>query len=117
MEFPVDYIDRPRLYGKTVTFLVHWEDGSVTEEEVSNLIPGSVQLVEQYLFEFGDPYINTVLILWADQTTSYEPISFCTNCDEALLSYLDFLLRIGGHEDEIEKILWYLERKSSIKNT
>ena len=63
------------------------------------------------------PYINTVLILWADQTTSYEPISFCTNCDEALLSYLDFLLRIGGHEDEIEKILWYLERKSSIKNT
>ena len=62
-------------------------------------------------------YINTVLILWADQTTSYEPISFCTNCDEALLSYLDFLLRIGGHEDEIEKILWYLERKSSIKNT
>lgn len=54
MEFPVDYIERPRLYGKLVTFLVHWSDGSVTEEEVSNLIPGSVMLVEEFLVEFGD---------------------------------------------------------------
>ena len=39
MEFPVAFIERPRLYGDRVTFLVRWEDRSVTEEEVSNLIP------------------------------------------------------------------------------
>ena len=39
MEFPVAFIERPRLYGDRVTFLVHWEDRSVTEEEVKNLIP------------------------------------------------------------------------------
>lgn len=52
MEFPVAYIERPRLYGDRVTFLVHWEDHSVTEEEVKNLIPGSVFLVEQWLIEY-----------------------------------------------------------------
>ena len=36
MEFPVAYIERPRLYDDRVTFLVRWEDRSVTEEEVSN---------------------------------------------------------------------------------
>lgn len=54
MEFPVAYIERPRLYGDRVTFLVHWEDRSVTEEEVKNLIPGSVFLLEEYLLEYGD---------------------------------------------------------------
>lgn len=56
MEFPVAYIERPRLYGDRVTFLVRWEDRSVTEEEVSNLIPGSVQLIEEFLIE----YENTI---------------------------------------------------------
>lgn len=54
MEFPVAYIERPRLYGDRVTFLVRWEDRSVTEEEVSNLIPGSVFLLEQWLIEYED---------------------------------------------------------------
>ena len=55
MEFPVAYIERPRLYGDRVTFLVHWEeDRSVTEEEVKNLIPGSVYLIEQWLVEYED---------------------------------------------------------------
>ena len=54
MEFPVAYIERPRLYGDRVTFLVRWEDRSVTEEEVSNLIPGSVYLIEQWLVEYED---------------------------------------------------------------
>ena len=54
MEFPVAYIERPRLYGDRVTFLVRWEDRSVTEEEVSNLIPGSVFLIEQWLVEYED---------------------------------------------------------------
>ena len=54
MEFPVDFIERPRLYEDRVTFLVHWEDRSVTEEEVSNLIPGSVFLIEQWLLEYED---------------------------------------------------------------
>lgn len=54
MEFPVAFIERPRLYGDRVTFLVHWEDRSVTEEEVKNLIPGSVFLVEQWLVEYED---------------------------------------------------------------
>lgn len=54
MEFPVAYIERPRLYGDRVTFIVRWEDRSVTEEEVSNLIPGSVFLLEQWLVEFED---------------------------------------------------------------
>ena len=54
MEFPVAYIERPRLYGDRVTFLVRWEDRSVTEEEVKNLIPGSVYLIEQWLIEYED---------------------------------------------------------------
>ena len=54
MEFPVAFIERPRLYGDRVTFLVHWEDRSVSEEEVSNLIPGSVFLIEQWLVEYED---------------------------------------------------------------
>lgn len=54
MEFPVDFIERPRLYGDRVTFLVHWEDRSVSEEEVKNLIPGSVQLIEEFLVEYED---------------------------------------------------------------
>ena len=54
MEFPVAFIERPRLYGDRVTFLVHWEDRSVSEEEVKNLIPGSVFLVEQWLIEYED---------------------------------------------------------------
>ena len=54
MEFPVAYIERPRLYGDRVTFLVRWEDRSVTEEEVSNLIPGSVQLIQEFLIEYED---------------------------------------------------------------
>lgn len=54
MEFPVAYIERPRLYGDRVTFLVRWEDRSVSEEEVSNLIPGSVFLIEQWLVEYED---------------------------------------------------------------
>ena len=54
MEFPVAYIERPRLYGDRVTFLVHWEDRSVSEEEVKNLIPGSVYLIEQWLVEYED---------------------------------------------------------------
>lgn len=54
MEFPVAYIERPRLYGDRVTFIVRWEDRSVTEEEVSNLIPGSVQLIEEFLIEYED---------------------------------------------------------------
>ena len=54
MEFPVAFIERPRLYGDHVTFLVHWEDRSVSEEEVKNLIPGSVFLIEQYLLEYED---------------------------------------------------------------
>lgn len=54
MEYPVNFIERPRLYGDRVTFLVHWEDRSVTEEEVKNLIPGSVSLVEQWLIEYED---------------------------------------------------------------
>lgn len=52
MEFPVNFIERPRLYGDRVTFLVHWEDRSVTEEEVKNLIPGSVQLIQEFLIEY-----------------------------------------------------------------
>ena len=56
MEYPVAFIERPRLYGDRVTFLVRWEDRSVTEEEVSNLIPGSVQLIEEFLIE----YENTI---------------------------------------------------------
>lgn len=54
MEFPVAFIERPRLYGDHVTFLVHWEDRSVSEEEVKNLIPGSVQLLEEFLIEYED---------------------------------------------------------------
>ena len=54
MEYPVAFIERPRLYGDRVTFLVHWEDHSVTEEEVKNLIPGSVYLIEQWLVEYED---------------------------------------------------------------
>lgn len=54
MEFPVAYIERPRLYVDRVTFLVHWEDRSVSEEEVKNLIPGSVYLIEQWLIEYED---------------------------------------------------------------
>ena len=54
MEFPVDFIERPRLYGNIVTFLVHWSDGSVTEEEEKYLIPGSVQLIEEFLIEYGE---------------------------------------------------------------
>lgn len=56
MEFPVAFIERPRLYGDRVTFLVHWEDRSVSEEEVKNLIPGSVQLIQEFLIE----YENTI---------------------------------------------------------
>ena len=52
MEYPVNFIERPRLYGDRVTFLVHWEDRSVTEEEVKNLIPGSVQLIQEFLIEY-----------------------------------------------------------------
>lgn len=54
MEFPVAFIERPRLYGDHVTFLVHWEDRTVSEEEVKNLIPGSVFLLEQWLIEYED---------------------------------------------------------------
>lgn len=54
MEFPVAFIERPRLYGDRVTFLVHWRDYPATEEELSNLIPGSVQLVEEFLIEYED---------------------------------------------------------------
>ena len=54
MEFPVAFIERPRLYGDRVTFLVHWGDRSVSEEEVKNLIPGSVFLLEQWLIEYED---------------------------------------------------------------
>lgn len=54
MEFPVAYIERPRIYGDRVTFLVHWRDYPATEEEVSNLIPGSVFLLEQWLVEYED---------------------------------------------------------------
>ena len=54
MEYPVNFIERPRIYGDRVTFLVHWEDRSVTEEEVKNLIPGSVYLIEQWLLEYED---------------------------------------------------------------
>ena len=54
MEFPVAFIERPRLYGDHVTFLVHWEDRSVSEEEVKNLIPGSVQLIEEFLIEYEE---------------------------------------------------------------
>lgn len=54
MEFPVAFIERPRLYDDRVTFLVHWEDRSVSEEEVKNLIPGSVFLIEQWLIEYED---------------------------------------------------------------
>ena len=54
MEYPVYFIERPRLYGDRVTFLVHWEDRSVTEEEVKNLIPGSVQLIQEFLIEYED---------------------------------------------------------------
>lgn len=54
MEFPVTFIERPRLYGDRVTFLVHWRDYPATEEELSNLIPGSVFLVEQWLVEYED---------------------------------------------------------------
>lgn len=52
MEYPVNFIERPRIYGDRVTFLVHWEDRSVTEEEVKNLIPGSVQLIQEFLIEY-----------------------------------------------------------------
>lgn len=54
MEYPVAFIERPRLYGDRVTFLVHWVDRSVSEEEVKNLIPGSVFLLEQWLVEYED---------------------------------------------------------------
>lgn len=54
MEFPVNFIERPRLYDDRVTFLVHWEDRTVSEEEVKNLIPGSVYLIEQWLVEYED---------------------------------------------------------------
>lgn len=54
MEFPVAFIERPRIYGDRVTFYVHWEDRSVSEEEVKNLIPGSVYLIEQWLIEYED---------------------------------------------------------------
>lgn len=54
MEFPVAFIERPRLYGDRVTFLVHWGDRSVSEEEVKNLIPGSVQLIQEFLIEYED---------------------------------------------------------------
>lgn len=54
MEFPVNFIERPRIYGDRVTFLVHWGDHSVTEEEVKNLIPGSVQLIQEFLIEYED---------------------------------------------------------------
>ena len=37
MEFPVAFIERPRLYGDRVTFLVYWEDRSVTEEEIKHV--------------------------------------------------------------------------------
>ena len=53
-EFPFYFIERPRLYRNIVTFLVHWSDGSVTEEDEKNLIPGSVFLIEEYLLEYGD---------------------------------------------------------------
>ena len=56
MEYPVAYIERPRLYGDRVTFLVHWRDYPATEEEVKNLIPGSVQLIQEFLIE----YENTI---------------------------------------------------------
>ena len=52
MEFPVNFIERPRLYGDVVTFLVHWGSGEVTEEEVKELIPGSVLLIEEFLIEY-----------------------------------------------------------------
>jgi len=67
MEFPVAYIGRPRLYGDHVTFLVRWEDRSVTEEEVSNLIPGSVQLIEEFLIEFE----NTITDKLRERILSY----------------------------------------------
>lgn len=67
MEFPVDFIERPRLYGDRVTFLVHWEDRSVTEEEVSNLIPGAVFLIEQWLLE----YENTIADKLRERILSY----------------------------------------------
>ena len=67
MEFPVAYIERPRLYGDRVTFLVRWEDRSVTEEEVSNLIPGSVFLIEQWLVE----YENTIADKLRERILSY----------------------------------------------
>ena len=62
MEYPVDFIDRPRLYGDVVTFLVHWSSGEVTEEDVKNLIPGSVSLLEEYLIEFGH-YLSVFIII------------------------------------------------------
>ena len=53
MEYLVNYIDRPRFYGAKVTFVVHWADGSASEEDLANLIPGSIRLVEEYLYDYG----------------------------------------------------------------
>ena len=70
MEFPVAFIERPRLYGDRVTFLVHWEDRSVTEEEVKNLIPGSVFLIEFFHVTCQLSYLHTLLTIVLKETLS-----------------------------------------------
>ena len=46
-EFEVSYIDQPRFNGNTLTFNVHWADGTCNREPIKHLIPGSVFLIEQ----------------------------------------------------------------------
>lgn len=67
MEFPVAYIERPRIYGDCVTFLVHWVDRSVSKEEVKNLIPGSVLLVEEFMIV----YEHTIAVKLREKILSY----------------------------------------------
>ena len=52
-EFEVSYIDQPRFNGNTLTFNVHWVDGTCNREPIKHLIPGSVFLIEQWIEKNG----------------------------------------------------------------
>ena len=61
MEFEVKYIDQPHVKGEKISFRVHWMDGSISEEPLSHLFPGSKLIVNEWLWE-NLPYITDTLV-------------------------------------------------------
>lgn len=49
--FEVCYVDSPHFYKDTVTFNVHWSDGTYSREPMKHIIPGCEFLVEKWIDE------------------------------------------------------------------